>query len=321
MGQQELPPVLVAGSSHLAFAKEIALHAGLPLSNVLLGAFPDGELFVDVQAQVRERRVFVIQTIARHPNRYLMQLLLIIDALKRASAKQIIAVIPYFGYGRQDRRDKPHVPITAKLVADLLEKAGVHHLLTMDLHVDQIQGFFNIPVDTLYARPCLIEAFLQKGSALSQCVVATPDVGSVKLCRAYARDLDVNLVIVDKQRVSAQEVKTTAVIGSVEGKDVLLADDVFSTGSTMSSAAKACHERGARRVFAAVSHGLFVGPALDRLERSPIEALFVGNTIPGNHEISTCGKIVPVSVALLFARAIQRICAGESVSSLCVQKG
>lgn len=319
MAQQDLPPVIIAGSSHLAFAQEVALHAQIPLSNVLLGAFPDGELFVDVQEQVRERKVFVIQTIARHPNRYLMQLLLMVDALKRACAKQIIAVIPYFGYGRQDRRDKPHVPITAKLIADLLEKAGVHHILTMDLHVDQIQGFFNIPVDTLYARPYLIEAFLKTGINLKQCVVAAPDVGSVKLCRAYARDLDVNLVIVDKLRISAQEVKATTVIGEVE-EVVLLADDMCTTAGTLTSAAKACQERGAKRIFAAVSHGLFVGPALERIERSPIEALFVGNTIPGNREISACGKISSISMAHVFARAILRICAGESVSSL-VQKG
>lgn len=316
MSTQEQPPVLIAGSSHLALANEIAQHAQVPLSNVLLGVFPDGELFVDVQEQVRDRRVFVIQSVARHPNRYLMQLLLMIDALKRAAAKQIIAVIPYFGYGRQDRRDKPHVPITAKLVADLLEKAGVHHILTMDLHVDQIQGFFNIPVDTLYARPYLIEAFLQRGVDLSQWVVATPDVGSVKLCRAYAQELGVDLIVVDKRRISAQEVETTAVTGCVDGRYVLLADDVLSTGSTLSSAAKACHERGAKGVVVAVSHGLFVGPALERIETSPIEALYVGNTVPGNSHISTCGKIIPVSMAKAFARAILQICAGNDLSSL-----
>lgn len=306
---QKLPPVLIAGSSHLALAEEIALHAQIPLSNVLLGAFPDGELFVDIQEEVRGRKVFVVQTIARHPNRYLMQLLALIDALKRASAKEIVAVIPYFGYGRQDRRDKPQVPITAKLVADLLEKAGAHHILTMDLHVDQIQGFFNIPVDTLYARPLLIEAFLQRGWDPNQCVAATPDVGSVKLCRAYARDLGTSLVIVDKKRINAQEVETTAVTGCVEGKYVLLADDVLSTAGTITSAAKACREKGAKGVVAMVSHGLFVGPALERIERSPLDALYVGNTIPTNRDISSCGKVIPVSMALLFARAIQKMCA------------
>lgn len=317
MQSDRLGPLLFAGSSHPALAREIARHAGLPLSQMLSREFPDGELEVEIQEVVRGREVFVVQTIARDPSRYLMELLLIVDALKRSAAKEIFAVVPYYGYCRQDRRDKPRVPITAKLIADLLQTAGVNHLVAMDLHAHQLEGFFNIPVDTLCARSVLIEA-LQRGLSgqLGNLVVATPDVGSVKLARAYALQLGAELVIVDKTRIDAQQVKVTTVIGAVEGKDVLLADDMCTTGGTLVSAAKACREKGARRIFAAITHGLFVGPALERIEESPIEALFVGDTIPGNERIAQCRKIIPVSLAALFARAIQRIVAAESISSL-----
>ena len=306
-------PLLFAGSSHPALAQSIARELGVRLGKISLGGFPDGELAIEIQESVRGQEVFVLQTIARNPNRYLIELLLIVDALKRSSAKSIIAVVPYYGYSRQDRKDRPRVPITAKLVADLLEKAGVGHLLAMDLHAEQLQGFFNIPVDGLYGRPALIEAL--NTLSFSSLVVAAPDVGSVKLARAYANELGVDLVIVDKERLDAQEVKTTTVIGTVEGKDVLLADDMCSTASTLVSAAKACREKGARRVFAAVTHGLFVGSAVERIMESPIEAFFVGDTIPGNEKISSCQKIISVPLSSLFARAIQRIAAAESLFS------
>lgn len=306
--------LLFAGSSHPALSQEVAQELGVKLGQIVLKEFPDGELAVEIGETVRGREVFVLQSIARDPNRYLMELLLIVDALKRSSAKSIVAILPYYGYSRQDRKDKPRVPITARLVADLLEAAGVTQVLTMDLHADQLQGFFNIPVDTLYARPLLIEALRQKTGG--EVVVATPDVGSVKLARAYANQLGVDLVIVDKERVNAQQVKVTTVIGTVEGKDVLLADDVCSTASTLASAAKACREKGAKRIFAAATHGLCVGPAIERIEASPIEALFLGNTIPGTDQMASCRKIVSVSVASLIARAITCIVAGESIASL-----
>ena len=310
-------PLLFAGSSHPTLAGEIARFLGLPLGRMLCRDFPDGELEVEIQETVRGREVFVVQSIAKDPNRYLVELLLIVDALKRSAAGEIYAVLPYYGYSRQDRRDKPRVPITAKLIADLLQVAGVKHLLAMDLHAEQLEGFFDIPVDTLYARPLLIEA-LQKTLAgqVSNLVVATPDVGSIKLARSYAMQLGVEMVIIDKTRVDAQQVKVTTVIGTVEGKDVLLADDMCSTGGTLVSAAKACREKGAKRIFAAVTHGLFVGSAVERIEESPIEALFVGDTLPWEDHVAACRKIIPVSVAGLFARAIHCIVAGESVSSL-----
>lgn len=306
-------PLLFAGSSHPMLSREIAKQLGVPLGKMMLDQFPDGELIVEVQESVRGRDVFVLQTIARRPNHYLMELFLIVDALKRGSARSVTAVMPYYGYCRQDRKDRPRVPITAKLVADLLQTAGVSHLVTMDLHADQLQGFFDIPVDALRAQPVLVEAF--RSRVQGDCVVAAPDVGSVKLARAFAQQLGAELAIVDKTRIDAQQVKVTTVIGTVAGKDVLLADDMCSTGSTLVSAAKACREKGALRIFAAVTHGLFVGPAVERIAESPIEALFVGNTIPEDDPSAACPKIIPISVALPFARAIHCIATGESMFS------
>ncbi len=307
-----------AGSSHPKLAQDVAVAAGLQLGRIELGHFPDGEIFVQVQENVRGRDVFILQSIARHPNRYLMELLLIVDAVKRAAARNVVVVIPYFGYSRQDRRDKPRVPITAKLVADLLQAAGVKQVVTMDLHTDQLQGFFNIPVDSLYGRPRLAEAFraFRAEDEGDNLVVATPDVGSVKLARAYATELKVGLVIVDKERIDASKVKAMTVIGDVNGKDVLLADDMCSTASTLVSAAKACHEKGARRVFATVTHGLFVGDSIKKIEASPIEALFVSDTIPLNEKAAQCSKVYPTSVAGLFGQAIQCIVSAKSISSL-----
>lgn len=316
MGSERGRPLLFAGSSHPTLAQEVADHLDLPLGKLHLEQFPDGELGVEIQESVRGRDVYVVQTIARRPNHYLMELLLIVDALKRSSAKSVTAVLPYYGYCRQDRKDRPRVPITAKLVADLLQVAGVTHMVTIDLHADQLQGFFNLPVEGLHARPVLLERLQQTLPDLRNLVVVAPDVGSVKLARAFAVQLGVEMAVVDKTRVDAQQVKVTTVIGTVEGKDVLLADDMCSTGSTLVSAAKACREKGALRIFAAVTHGLFVGPAVERIADSPIEALLVGNTIPGNDQIASCEKIIPVSVAMPFARAIHCIAAGESISSL-----
>lgn len=239
-----------------------------------------------------------------------------IDALKRASARSIAAVIPYFGYCRQDRKDKPRVPITAKLVANLLFNAGATRVLTMDLHAGQLQGFFDIPVDNIVGRLVLAEAFKKLRHGDNELIVVTPDIGSVKLARSYARHLQTGLAIVDKLRASATEIDTVTVIGDVKGKDVLLADDMCSTGGTLASAAKACREKGAKRIFAAVTHGLLVGNALEKIEKSPIEALLISNTVPVAEGVLKCSKIRIVSIAPLFAQAIGCIISAESISSL-----
>lgn len=306
--------ILFSGSSHPELSQEIANYLNINLGQIKLERFPDGEISVQLLQNVRGRDAFVVQPVALDPNNYLMELLIIIDALKRASARSIAAVIPYFGYCRQDRKDRPRVPITAKLVANLLVNAGATRVLTMDLHAGQLQGFFDIPVDNLYGRPKLAEEF--RKLANGKCVVVTPDMGSVKLARAYASHLGVDFAIVDKHRVNASNVEVVTLIGDVKGKDVLLADDMCSTAGTLTSAAKACREKGANRIFAAVTHGLFVGNAVERIESSPIELLLVSNTIPLSKKAAQSAKIKSVSVASLFGQAIHCIISRESISSL-----
>lgn len=305
--------MLFTGTSHPTLAHAIAQELKLPLSKTTLRRFPDGEIEFQVEENVRGRDTFVIQTIALDPNEYLVELLIMIDALKRASAKSIVAVIPYFGYCRQDRKDKPRVPITAKLIANLLEKAGATRVLTMDLHAGQLQGFFDIPVDNLFGRPALIEA-LEKFQ-LCNPVVVTPDIGSIKLTRAFATQMAVDFAIIDKHRSTATQVEALSLIGDVKGKDVLLADDICSTGGTLVSAAKACREKGALRVFAAITHGILVGETVKKIENSPIEALLMTDTVPADQRLDGSSKIHIVSVAGLFAHAIHCILSAESISS------
>ncbi len=305
--------LLFSGSSHPALAKEMAADLGINLGKIELGRFPDGETHAQILENVRGRPTFVMQTVALDPNNYLMELLIIIDALRRASAAEIDIIIPYFGYCRQDRKDKPRVPITAKLVANLLVNAGATRIVTMDLHAGQLQGFFDIPVDNLFARSELAGAF--KKLASDNCVVVAPDIGSVKLARAYATYLGCGLAVIDKQRVDASNVNTAMLIGDVKGKDVLLADDMCTTAGTLASAAKACQEKGANRIFAAATHGLFVGSSLERINESPIEKLFVSNTIPAEEAFAKCKKLQGVSVAPLFSQAIRCIHGRESISS------
>lgn len=306
--------LLFSGTSHPQLAKEVAEELDIALGSIDIKRFPDGEISVQILENVRGRDVFVLQTIALDPNNFFMELLIIIDALKRASAKTVNAIIPYYGYSRQDRKDKPRVPITAKLVANMLESAGVSTVLTFDLHADQIQGFFNVPVDNLHGRPLLIEAFNQQG--INNPIVVAPDAGSVKITRDYAAYLGIDFAVFDKIRISVNEVEVVTVIGNVEGKDVLLADDMSSTAGTLVSAAKACHEKGAKRIFSAITHGLFVGGAVEKIEASPIEAMFVCNTIAWTNRLSGSTKIKVVSIAPLISKAIRCILAGESVSSL-----
>ena len=314
MKQPESEYIVISGSSFPELSQEIADCLGVELGKIELSLFPDGEKSVQILDSVRGKDVFVVQTMALNPDHYLMELLIIIDALKRASARSIIPVVPYYGYCRQDRKDKPRVPITAKLVADLLSTAGATRVLTMDLHAGQIQGFFDIPVDNLYALPQLVGAI--EKLQMNNGVVVAPDIGSAKLARAYASYLGVDFAVVDKHRSSATEVESTSVIGDVEGKDVLLADDVCSTGGTMASAAIACQEKGANRIFAAVTHGLVVGKAVEKIEASPIEQLLMTNTIPITNRLEglTCYKTV--TVAPLFAQAIRCILNAESITSI-----
>ncbi len=306
--------VVIAGSSHPELAKEIASHLGVGLGGVRSETFPDKEISVQILESVRGKDVFVVQTVALEPNVYLMELLIMIDALKRASAKSIVAVIPYFGYARQDRKDKPRVPISAKLVANLLEKAGADRILTMDLHAGQIQGFFDIPVDNLLSLPLMAKAFQRL--EIDDVVVVAPDVGSIKLVRDYAQLLGVDFAVIDKIRSSATEVEITALIGDIKGKNVLLADDVCSTGGTLVSAAKACQEKGASRVFCSITHGLFVGESVNRIENSPIEVLLMSNTIPVTNRLDGLTKSRVVSVGSHFAEAINCINSAGSIHSL-----
>lgn len=315
MAENNPKAILFAGSSHPKLAKEMADYLGIKLGQVILDRFPDGEISLQVQENVRGRDVFIMQTVALDPNNYLMELLIMIDSLKRASAQSIAVVMPYFGYCRQDRKDRPRVPITAKLVANLLENAGATRILTMDLHTEQLQGFFDIPVDNLYARPCIAKVVKQEAD-VSNLVVVTPDIGSVKLAKAYAQQLGVDFAIVDKHRCDSTSVSVTTLIGDVKGKDVLLADDMCSTAGTLVSAAKVCQEKGANRILAAVTHGLFVGSAVDKIENSPIEVLYMSNSIPYTERLDHSTKIRTVSVANLFGQAIHCILSRESISSL-----
>ncbi len=302
--------LLFSGTSDPEFSEEVAGCLGISLGKIAIETFPDNEIGVQLKENVRGRDVFVLQSVARHPNLYLMELLIIVDALKRASARSIVAVLPYFGYARQDRKDKGRVPITAKLVANLLEKAGVTSVLTMDLHADQVQGFFDIPVDNLHASSQLCKAV--ESLKMQNLIVVAPDIGSIKLARAYAALLKTDLAIVDKRRVNASKVEPNALIGDVKNRDVLLVDDMCSTGETLLKASWVCKNAGANRVCVAVTHGLLVGKAF---EKSAIEKILVTNTIPLPSDMQS-GQIEVVSVADLFARAIHSVVNAQSISSL-----
>jgi ribose-phosphate pyrophosphokinase len=298
--------MLFAGSSHEELARKVASELKISLGNVSRETFPDGEIGIQIQENVRGKDVFLLQSLAKRPNHNLMELLIMVDALKRASARSIVAVLPYYAYARQDRKDKGRVPITAKLVANLLEKAGVTRVLTMDLHTEQIQGFFDIPVDNLYARPLFIRKIKELG--WKDLVVVSPDVGSNRMARKFAEDLKVDLAIVDKRRIDSNRVEVNALIGDVKGKHVLLVDDICSTGETLSQAAEACRKEGAKRVDAFVTHGLFVGKG----EVEGIDHLYATDTIPAPSK----KKLEILSVAPLLAKAIDCIVSAKSLSSL-----
>ncbi|MBE0546251.1 MAG: ribose-phosphate pyrophosphokinase [Rubrivivax sp.] len=307
--------VLFTGNANPVLAQEIASHLGIELGKAMVGRFSDGEVTVEIRQNVRARDVFVMQPTCTPTNENVMELLIMVDALKRASARRITAVIPYFGYARQDRRPRStRVPISAKVVANLLETVGVERVLTMDLHADQIQGFFDIPVDNIYASPVLLSDL--KSKDYPNLVVISPDVGGVVRARALAKQLDCDLAIIDKRRPTANVSEVMHVIGEIEGRNCVIMDDMIDTAGTLVKAADVLKERGARSVYAYCTHPVFSGPAVERIKASQIDEVVITNTIPLSDEARACPKIRQLSVAFLFAETMRRISDGESVTSL-----
>ena len=304
--------ILISGTAHRELSQAIAVETGVPLANAHIARFPDGEIDIRVGDDLRGRDVFVLQPMCPPVNDNWVELLLLLDTLRRASAGRITAVMPYYGYARKDRKDEGRVPISAKVVANTLVTSGADRVVTVDMHAAQIQGFYDIPVDHLYARPVLLEAFRKLG--VDDPVVVTPDVGGTKMARAYAKRLDAELAIIDKRRVSGSETVIENVIGEVEGRNVVIVDDMISTGGSIAQAAHILRKNGAKEIYMAVSHGVFCGPAVERLDGAPIDKLLCTDTIPP-------GKASPkalqtVSVAPLLSKAIRSIHRSESVSSL-----
>ncbi len=307
--------LLFTGNANPALAQEIANHLGLPLGQAAVGRFSDGEVSVEIQQNVRGREVFVVQPTCAPTNEHLMELCIMVDALKRASARRITAVIPYFGYARQDRRPRStRVPISAKVVANMLEVVGVNRVLTMDLHADQIQGFFDIPVDNIYASPVLLSDL--KSRNYDDLVVVSPDVGGVVRARALAKQLGCDLAIIDKRRPRANVSEVMHVIGEIEGRNCVIMDDMIDTAGTLVKAAEVLKERGAKSVYAYCTHPVFSGPALERIRASELDEVVITNTIPLADAARQIPKIRQLSVAFLFAETIRRISDGESVTSL-----
>ena len=308
---------IFAGSSNKRLAEAICKEMGMELGNAEVGAFSDGENFVSIYETVRGSDVFVVQSTCAPVNDNLMEMLIMIDALKRASAGRITAVMPYFGYARQDRKTKPRDPISAKLVANLITRAGADRVLTMDLHANQIQGFFDIPVDNLLGSPIFVKHFIEKyKDCHDEVMVVSPDVGSVARARAFAQKLDMPLAIVDKRRQKANSSEVMNIIGDVRGKRVILFDDMVDTGGSLCGAAQALVELGgATEVYACASHGVLSGPAVDRIEKSVIKEVIFLDTVPARSDVK-CDKIKYLSVAHMFAEAIERIYEEVSVSKL-----
>lgn len=306
---------LFTGTSNRALAKEVADYLAIEIGDATVSTFSDDEILVRINENVRGSDVFVIQPTSMPVNDNIMQLLLIIDALKRASAGRITAVIPYYGYSRQDRKVQPRVPISAKAVADLITAVGTNRVLTLDLHAGQIQGFFNIPVDNLYAAPVLLD-YIRKKYHIENLVVVSPDAGGVERARAFAKRLKCTIAIVDKRREKANECEIMNVIGDVRGMEALLLDDMVDTAGTLTQAALALVEHGAKRVSAACSHAVLSGSAVDRINQSVIEELIVTNSIPMNSKKEHCPKLAVLSIAPLLGEAIRRIHEETSISSL-----
>ncbi len=302
---------IFSGSAHPVFGKEVAKHLGIPLSKAVIGKFSDGEINIQISESVRGKDVFIIQPTCVPVNDNLMELLVMVDALRRSSANSITAVVPYFGYARQDRKAAPRVPITAKMVANLMQKVGIERIITMDLHAGQIQGFFDVPVDNLYGSIVFRDYIRSK--ALKNPVIASPDVGGVARARYFANQMGMDLIIVDKRREKANESEVMNIIGSAQGRDVILVDDMIDTAGTMCKAAEALKKQGAISVMALGTHAVLSGPAIKRIKESKLDEVVVSNSIP---LIQKCDKITTLSVAPLFAEVIRRIYHNESVQSL-----
>jgi ribose-phosphate pyrophosphokinase len=307
--------IVFSGRANRALSQRIVDYLGIPLGAARILPFPDGELIVKLEEDIRGRDVFIIQPTCQPVNDSLMELLIFIDCARRASAERITAVMPYFGYARQDRKDEGRTPITAKLIANLITTAGADRVLVMDLHANQIQGFFDLPVDNLQAEPVLSRHFSEMN--IEQLVLVSPDVGNVKRARLYADRLEGELAIINKRRVNGHEVKTGALIGDVKGKTVLMVDDMISTAGTVCSAAELVEQQGAKRILLGATHGVLCGPACERLKNAPIDEVVVTDTIPIDQEkIDAIGKLKVLSVSALMGEAIHRIHNNESVSSL-----
>ena len=310
---------IFSGSSNVPFAQAVCAQLERPLSKATVSRFSDGEIQIEIGENVRGADTFVIQSTCRDANQNLMELLIMIDALKRASAGSIVAVIPYYGYARQDRKVAPRTPITAKLVADLLEAAGATRVVSMDMHAGQIQGFFNIPFDHLYARPVLLDHMKRRFEGRSdELVVVSPDAGGVERARAYSKRLGAGLGIVDKRRVKPNVAEVLNVIGDVSGKVAIILDDMIDTAGTLTQAANALVDNGASCVYAYATHAVLSGPAVERIQSSPIRELVVTDPIPLTAAAQACAKIKQLSTARLFAEAVRRIHNADSLSSLFV---
>jgi len=305
-----------SGNAHPSLTKEIADFLGIPVGLARLRRFPDSEVSFQIDENIRGADVFIIQPTSTPVDQHLMELLVMIDAFRRSSAARITAVIPYYGYARQDRKDKPRVPISAKLVANLLSAAGTNRVLTMDLHKAQIQGFFDIPVDHLFAAPVIIDYLARLNSP--KLTIVSPDAGGAERARAYAKRLGAELAVIDKRRSEDGTAEVMNVIGDVDGRTCILQDDIIDTAGTIQKAATALTSAGALRVLACAVHGVLSGPAIERVEHSPIDQLIVTNTVPLRGDAQQCRKIVVLSVARLLGQAIRSIHEETSVSSLFV---
>jgi len=307
---------IFAGNSNQPLANEICQHLNVSIGNAKVRTFSDGEILVEIGENVRGRDVYVIQSTSSPVNHNLMELLVMVDALKRSSAARINAVVPYFGYARQDRKVAPRAPITAKLVADMMSVAGIDRLLTMDLHAGQIQGFFDIPVDHLYAAPVMLDEIRQQN--FSDLIIVSPDAGGTERARAFAKRLHAGLAIIDKRRSGPNVAEVMHIIGDVKGKNCVIIDDMIDTAGTLCAAATALQEQGVADVYACATHGVLSGPALQRITDSPLKKVFITDTIPTHEKLTRCDTLCSLSVSHLLAEAIRRTHNAESVCSLFV---
>ncbi|MBF0105966.1 MAG: ribose-phosphate pyrophosphokinase [Deltaproteobacteria bacterium] len=307
---------LFAGNATLELAEAISNDLDIPLGKTMIKRFSDGEIWVEINENVRQRDAYVIQSTCYPANENIMEMLVIMDALKRASVDTLTAVIPYYGYARQDRKSQPRVPITAKLVADIITAAGADRVVSVDLHAGQIQGFFNIPFDHLYALPVFLDYL--KNFPMDNYVIVSPDMGGAEKARAYAKRFKCGIALIDKRRPKPNVSEIMNVVGDVDGKDCMLVDDIIDTAGTLCSAATALLEVGAKSVFACCTHPVLSGPAIERITASQLDQVVVSDTVPLSEAAKKCSKIKVVSVANILSKGISRIAKGESVSSLFV---